>query len=178
VADVRRGQLLGADVVSKLFRGHDWRCCAAGLARQHRGCIRYRFALDHYDRSSFIGFFAGAYAAVKLGDLAPRLRPRPAAENFGGENTRPAGATAKSRRSCNLHGSSDMSLCHSDSDQALVVLVRTFPNAPVASANLATLSPLADSTISNIGTECHPDGLTAAGEYGDVRIRRKETCGP
>src|SRR5262245_1414810 len=48
---------------------------------------------------------------------------------------------------CDLHGSSEMSLCHSDSDQALLVLVRTFPNAPVASANLATLSPLADSTI-------------------------------
>src|SRR5262249_33715503 len=43
-----------------------------------------------------------------------------------------------------FHGSSEMSLCHSGSDQALVVLVRTFPNALVASANLATLSPLAD----------------------------------
>src|SRR5215472_12910684 len=39
---------------------------------------------------------------------------------------------------CDLHGSSEMSLCHSGSDQALAVLVRTFPNAPVASANLAT----------------------------------------
>src|SRR5215510_12642444 len=45
------------------------------------------------------------------------------------------------------HDSSEMSLCHSGSDQALAVLVRTFPNAPVVSANLATLSPLADSTI-------------------------------
>src|SRR5262249_56416889 len=56
---------------------------------------------------------------------------------------------------CNLHGSSDMSLCHSDSDQALAVLVRTFPNAPVASANLATLSPLADSTIRS--RSCSPE---------------------
>ena len=27
-------------------------------------------AVDHHDRLSFVGFFAGAYAAVKLGDLA------------------------------------------------------------------------------------------------------------
>src|SRR5262249_16318555 len=59
----------------------------------------------------------------------------------------PRHATAKSRLLMQLHGSSDMSLCHSCSDQARAVLVRTFPNAPVASANLATLSPLADSTI-------------------------------
>src|SRR6516164_11333308 len=56
---------------------------------------------------------------------------------------------------CDLHGSSEMSLCHSGSDQALAVLVRTFPNAPVASANLATLSPLADSTTSS--RSCSPD---------------------
>src|SRR6516165_3291732 len=56
---------------------------------------------------------------------------------------------------CDLHGSSEMSLCHSGSDQALAVLVRTFPNAPVASANLATLSPLADSTTRS--RSCSPD---------------------
>src|SRR5215470_4426911 len=56
---------------------------------------------------------------------------------------------------CDLHGSSEMSLCHSCSDQALAVLVRTFPNAPVASANLATLSPLADSTTRS--RSCSPD---------------------
>src|SRR5262245_7464570 len=54
-----------------------------------------------------------------------------------------------------LHGSSEMSLCHSGSDQALAVLVRTFPNAPVASANLATLSPLADSAIRS--RSCSPE---------------------
>ena len=40
------------------------------------------------------------------------------------------------------HGNSDMSFVNSDSDHALAVLVRTFPSEPVASANLATLSPL------------------------------------
>jgi hypothetical protein len=32
--------------------------------------IRYRSAVDHSIGSSFIGFIAGAYAAVKLSDLA------------------------------------------------------------------------------------------------------------
>ena len=67
----------------------------------------------------------------------------------------PRHATAKSRLLMQLHGSSDMSLCHSDPDQALAVLVRTFPNVPVASANLATLSPLADSTIRS--RSCSPE---------------------
>src|SRR5262249_48772673 len=53
------------------------------------------------------------------------------------------------------HDSSEMSLCHSGSDQALAVLVRTFPNAPVVSANLATFSPLADSTIRS--RSCSPE---------------------
>src|SRR5215470_2967721 len=68
-----------------------------------------------------------------------RQRPWPDAEIVGGEVSI-SQSRGTQQPNHNLHGSSDMSLCHSDSDQALAVLVRTFPNAPVASANLATLS--------------------------------------
>src|SRR5215831_2645722 len=53
------------------------------------------------------------------------------------------------------HGSSEMSFVNSASDQALAVLVRTFPNEAVASANLATLSPLEDSTM--MSRSCSPE---------------------
>jgi threonine/homoserine/homoserine lactone efflux protein len=52
------------------FCWYTWRCCAAGSAHRPRGVVRYRSAVDHTIGSSFIGFFAGAYVAVKLGDLA------------------------------------------------------------------------------------------------------------
>src|SRR5262245_57399807 len=53
------------------------------------------------------------------------------------------------------HGSSEMSFVNSASDQALAVLMRTFPNEAVASANLATLSPLEDSTM--MRRSCSPE---------------------
>src|SRR6266567_3232139 len=112
-------------------------------------------------------FLAGAFSRARSSrSLARRDRPVLGAtlnrSELGGRRQ----AVGRSGRSqvhsffvaplvCNLHGSSEMSLCHSGSDQALAVLVRTFPNAPVASANLATLSPLADSTTRS--RSCSPD---------------------
>jgi hypothetical protein len=45
------------------------------------------------------------------------------------------------------YGSSEISLRNSDSGQALTVRVRTLPSEPIASANLATLSPFGVSTM-------------------------------
>jgi FAD binding domain len=53
----------------------------------------------------------------------------------------------RSRRFPSRYGSSDISFWNSDCGQARAVRVRTFPCAPSASANLATLSPLGVSTM-------------------------------
>ena len=53
------------------------------------------------------------------------------------------------------YGSPEISFSNSDSDQALEVVVRTLPSAPVASANLATFSPLEDSTMRS--RSCSPE---------------------